>query len=57
MMDDVMDYADYMDEVHTVECPLCGARLKPKRSYEFADADGNRGIWIDVVSCKCGYEG
>lgn len=41
-------------------CPECGYNGEPKThdSYEFADADGNRGIMVTWVECpKCGWEG
>ena len=40
-------------------CPDCGSDSRPivDRSYENADADGNRGIWITWVRCvDCDYE-
>jgi len=39
-------------------CPECGSHKEPKHQklYEFADADGRRGIWVDYDTCKdCGY--
>lgn len=39
-------------------CPICQSNdIISKKEYEFADADGNRGIWITYVRClDCGWE-
>ncbi|MFA5560069.1 MAG: hypothetical protein WDA59_11565 [Methanofastidiosum sp.] len=42
------------------ECKKCGSTKPPKvsgASYEFSDADGNRGIWVEFIQCvDCGFE-
>lgn len=37
--------------------PNIPSRPKSKEVYEYADADGNRGIWITYVRCpNCNYD-
>ena len=39
------------------ECPVCGTEIEFVRSYEYSDADGNRGIWIEIPqTCSCDWE-
>ena len=41
-----------------MDCPSCGAEMTyAGKSYEFSDADGNRGIWVEWWGCpECGEE-
>ena len=39
-------------------CEECGSdNVKITKSYEFSDADGNRGMWVTFIECRdCGWE-
>lgn len=47
------------DEVPEYVCEKCDHEWQeiPERSYEGADADGNRGVWVNWVTCpNCNEE-
>ncbi len=51
------DYYAYYNEDFI--CPECGSDKHPiiEESYEYSDADGNRGIWVRWLECMdCDYE-
>lgn len=40
------------------QCPMCQSyNTSTSRSYENSDRDGNRGHWVEMITCHhCGYD-
>ncbi len=58
-LDQRLDQDSDADQDGPETCPACGEGVMMELSeYDGADADGNRGRWVDWQECNlCGYTG